>query len=282
MDISDFISKKLDDICNHVNIFYKYISIKREGFLNPINYIIEKDTEKKTEYSDYVYKTVNSKMIEYIINSIYNCNNYKDYKIQIELDSEKVKNKLLNTINEQIKIEYNAILLIIKYINYCVINITSISKDSFSKNYNKIIKNVADNKRDYDDFNLDNELSKMALQSIFHISLSFLDWLELNVMSENELEKTIEFLLTKSLYPRYKIIYNKHLEILKQKLNTEEFLVKFNILCVNVFELYKKYGIYVSSEMCNQISYNVLCLSNYENLDKEIPNPKKLKVKRIK
>lgn len=279
--MSEFISKKLDDICNHVNIFFKYISIKREGFLIPVNYIIEKDIKKKEEYTENVYKTVNSKMIEYIIGSIYNCNNYKDDKIQIELDSEIVKNKLLNIIDEEINIEYNAILLIIKYINYCVINIKNITNESFSKNYNKIIKNVSDNKRDYDDFNLENEFSKMALQSIFHISLSFLDWLELNVMGYNELNKTIEFLLTKSLYSRYKIVYQKHFEILKEKLNTEEFLVKFNILCVNVFELYKKYGIYVSPEMCKQISYNVLCLSNYENLDKEIPNPKKLKVKRI-
>lgn len=258
--IDNFVSKKVDDICNHLRIFYNYITVKREGFLTPIS-----KNQKLDEQS--VYKTINERMVNFIISSIYNCQNFKlkGNEYSIKITSQNIENKLEN-------IEGNAIKQILDYVTYCSNSILQLSNDTFKNNYKEIINFVAENKREFENFDLENELSKMALQSIFHISLAFLDWLELDVLTQLELDCTIEFILTKQMYRRYLELYRQHENYLKNKLETEyDFKLKFERLCKDVYNLYKRYGIFVSQELCVKVSTHVLCLSNYKNLDKTFP-----------
>jgi hypothetical protein len=258
--IDNFVSKKVDDICNHLRIFYNYISVKREGFLVPIS-------KNETLNEQSVYKTINERMVNFIISSVYNCQSFKlkGNGYNIKITSQTIENKLEN-------IEGNAIKQILDYVTYCANSILQLSDDTFKNNYKEIVKFVAENKREFESFDLDNELSKMALQSIFHISLAFLDWLELDVLTQLELDCAVEFILTKQIYKRYLELFSKHENYLKNKLeNDGDFKLKFDLLCKDVYNLYKRYGIFVSQELCVKVSTHVLCLSNYKNLDKTFP-----------
>lgn len=257
--IDNFVSKKVDDLCNHLRIFYNYVTVKREGFLVPIskNEILNVQS---------VYKTINERMVDFIISSVYNCQNFKlkGDEYRIKTTSQNIENKF-----ENINIEGKTIKKILDYVTYCSNSILQLSDDTFKNNYKEIIKFVAENKREFENFDLENELSKMALQSIFHISLAFLDWLELDVLTQLELDCAIEFILTKQMYTRYKQLYNNHEKYLKNKIENEyDFKLKFDGLCKEVYNLYKRYDIFVSQELCVKVSSHVLCLSNYKNLDK--------------
>jgi hypothetical protein len=203
--IDNFVSKKIDDICNHMRIFYNYITVKREGFLIPIS-----KNEKLDENS--VYKTINERMVNFIISSVYNCQNFK-----LKGDEYRIKTIPQNVENKLENIEGNATKQILDYVTYCANSILQLSDDTFKNNYKEIINFVAENKREFENFDLENELSKMALQSIFHITLAFLDWLELDILSDLDIDYAVEFILTKYMYDKYKKIFYKHQELLEEK-----------------------------------------------------------------
>lgn len=285
--MEDFISKKIDDVCNHIKIFFNYLSVQRTGYLTPIDtnkaleslykidtslsrierqILEQKNVEAKREgVLLQVHKVINEDMVDYIFSSIYNCKNYSKPKSSI--DKMEIKNKIKNFIqNNNVNIENNAINTIVEYIQYCANSISNISEDSFSKNYKSLINYVSQNKREFENYDMDNEWSKMALQSIFHITLAFLDWLELDILSDVEVDYAVEFILTKYMYDKYKKVFYKHQELLEEKKKSPEFKSKFDNFCIEVYKQYKKYNIFVSDKLCIKITSHILCMSNYEKL----------------
>jgi len=285
--MEDFISKKIDDVCNHIKIFFNYLSIQRTGYLTPIDtdktlesiykidpslprierqILAQKNVEAKKEGALLqVHKVINEDMIDYIISSIYNCKNYS--KPNSSIDKIEIKRKIINFIqNNNVNIENNAINTIVEYIQYCANSISNISEDTFSKNYKSLINYVSQNKREFENYDMDNEWSKMALQSIFHITLAFLDWLELDILSDLEVDYAVEFILTKNMYDKYKKVFYEHQELLEEKKKSPEFKSKFDNLCIEVYKQYKRYNIFVSDKLCVKITSHILCMSNYENL----------------
>jgi hypothetical protein len=289
--MEDFISKKIDDVCNHIKIFFNYLSMERTGYLTPVDtnktlepiykikqslsriereIITEKNIEARKEgVLLQVHKVINEDMVDYIISSIYNCKNYS--RPNSTIDKISIKSKIINYIqNNNVNIENNAIDAIVEYVQYCANSISNISEDTFTKNYNSLINYVSQNKREFENYDMDNEWSKMALQSMFHITLAFLDWLELDILSDVEVDYAVEFILTRNMYDKYKKIFYKHQDILEEKKKLPEFKSKFDNFCIEVYKQYKRYNIFVSDKLCVKITTHILCMSNYENLLKTL------------
>lgn len=327
--LDDFITRKVDDICNHITLFYNYLSIPRDGFkivkkpfwigttkcikiLNdyekkklkvntmrcerPIvnKFFCELHSNAKLEdniTSEIVStKRINKEMVVYLFNDIYNCKNFTSttnlvefvgrerqtifseiYKaIDQRFTKSSIKDVLYSHLNDyEIIIENDVENLITKYVAICIYNMIFIDLkvDSLYYKYSEMQKFVLDYKKDYIDYDLEDEKYNIGLQAFVYIITALMDWLETDEVTIDEVETAFNMILYSSYKRNINSIININNKNIQTKLNEPQFSEKIEKYKSNVSLAFKNLNLYADEDVSFLILKYVLLLSNIFYLD---------------
>jgi len=305
--INEFVNKKLSDLCFHISLFFFYLSYPRTkiGF-KKIN--IAKEGEKNTEEQDNVSPdttkpVVTTKMTNYVINEIYNCKNFSNiyndnikdkiiYNIVNKVNKYSVKSRIiysLTKLSDKIFNEDNVVVydevedIILKYIVSCLYNIIYLRTSDetliysgpmgvpLDKKFNELQMYVASTKRTYSINYLDNQVQNLSFNSFLHIIISLTDWLEMDDVSEFEVNTALNFILTKDMRAIYKkwLIEYKTLE----KKFKNDYIDYLNLAISQIIYIFKKYDLNIDIKSAEKLAKHIFILTY--NINKGLKNEKK-------
>jgi hypothetical protein len=327
--LDDFIHKKIDDICNHLTLFYNYLSIPREGFkivkkpfwigtTKCIKILNDKERKKlkvnnlrcerpvinkyfcdlhvSSKLEDNITseiistKRLNSEMVTYLFNDIYNCKNFTTttnivefvgrekqhifteiYKaIDDRLTSKSVKEILYYYLRDnEVIIENEVEKLIIKYVAICIYNMIFIDldEDNLDKKYFEMQQYVLTIKRNYVDYNLESENYNIGLQSFVYIITALMDWLELDDVSTDEVETAFNIILYSGYKDRIEKIKTLNRKEIQSRMSDTIFTEKVDNYKSNISLAFRDLKLYVDEAVSELILNYILLLTNIYYLD---------------
>jgi hypothetical protein len=342
--LKDFVPKKLKDICDHLAIFYNYLSLPREGFKevrNPfwlnankcIKILSDKDIQKlkskrkgdkeidqNVEYQGLLRcgrpliskffcelhknanldeniidelissKRITTRMVEYLFTDIYNCKNfttitnisefthkekefifiaiYKAIDDNLEYPIDRVLMDFFVK-DREVLIEKNVNELIRKYIATCIYNMIfmDVAVDNLSIKYNEMQRYVLQYKRDYKDYNLDYEQYNYTLQAFVYLITALMDWLEVDEVTPDEIEASLQIMILSSFKPRLTSIRKRNKEMLQQKLKIPDFRAFYDRSVLNISLAFRELGLDINSDNCKNILDYIFMLNFIQEID---------------
>lgn len=327
--LNDFINKKIHDICNHITLFYNYLSIPRDGYklvktpfwvntpkcihiLNDNERTKRKTTNLRCERpvinkffcdlhlnsqlednvtsEDVSTKRINKELVTYLFNEIYNCGNFTTTTNIVEFagrEKQHIFTMIYNQIDSSLDMSIKEILykyylkdneviilrdvenLIKKYVAICIYNMIfiDIGVDNLAFKYTEMQQYVLNFKRDYKDYNLDNDKYNYSLQAFVYVITALLDWLELDDVTIDEVETAFNFILLPSFKNKIDKLKYKNRANLNDLKGKADFITKFNMYKSNINLAFKELNFDCEEDVCELILEYILLLNNLAALD---------------
>lgn len=235
-------------------------------------------------------KRINKEMVTYLFSDIYNCKNFTTTTNMVEFagrEKHYIFSQIYNVIDSSLRTSIKDLLLdeylrdinviihhdveglIKKYVAICIYNIIfmDLDVDNLSIKYNEMQQYILTYKRDYKDYNLDDNRYNYTLQAFVYVITCLLDWLELNDVTTDEVETAFNIILAPSFKSRIDKIKYRNKSNLKSNLNNGDFAYKFNTYKSNINLAFKELNFDIEEDVCALVLEYVLLFANIASLD---------------